>query len=254
MPGRLTFIFLNRYGDFSPKSNAGRPFFIVWSLIAVPTMTILIQERSSTVVSAVNRGTFTLADWTVLPKKGVMKKFLEDHPTLRQNLTRLSERRQERRRLKRGFQQQNPDEETPQGTSIDSDMEKERKLERLAQEDSEHELARQLASTIKTVVKDLRANPPRRYEYEQWVQFTKLIRFSKVSKEEVELLEEEEGQVEWDWIGENSPMLADITEAEWVLDRLCESLNRYTRRQARAVGESENCARASFPPLGAPVE
>jgi len=39
--------------------------------------------------------------------------------------------------------------------------------------------------------------------------------------------------VEWDWIGEDSPMLADVGESEWVLDRLCESLNRYTRKQAR---------------------
>ncbi len=33
-------------------------------------------------------------------------------------------------------------------------------------------------------------------------------------------------------------MLADITEAEWVLDRLCESLNRYTRRQSTRVSDS----------------
>jgi potassium channel subfamily K len=30
------------YGDFAPKSNAGKPFFVVWSLVAVPTMTILV--------------------------------------------------------------------------------------------------------------------------------------------------------------------------------------------------------------------
>jgi potassium channel subfamily K len=28
------------YGDLAPQSNAGRCFFVVWSLIAVPTMTI----------------------------------------------------------------------------------------------------------------------------------------------------------------------------------------------------------------------
>lgn len=30
-------------------------------------------------------------------------------------------------------------------------------------------------------------------------------------------------------------MLADISESEWILDRLCESLNRYTRKQASDV-------------------
>ena len=53
-------------------------------------------------------------------------------------------------------------------------------------------------------------------------------------REEVEEEEEHEGLVEWDWIGENSPMLADESETEWVLERLCESLNRYTRHQAAA--------------------
>ncbi len=31
-------------------------------------------------------------------------------------------------------------------------------------------------------------------------------------------------------------MLADETEAQWVLDRLCESLARYMRKQAAKVG------------------
>jgi len=39
------------YGDLSPKSNAGKPFFVVWSLIAVPTMTILISDVGDTVIS-----------------------------------------------------------------------------------------------------------------------------------------------------------------------------------------------------------
>ena len=33
------------YGDLAPQSNPGRPFFVFWSLIAVPTMTILVRTR-----------------------------------------------------------------------------------------------------------------------------------------------------------------------------------------------------------------
>ena len=36
------------YGDFSPKTGAGRTFFIIWSLVAVPTMTILAGDLTST--------------------------------------------------------------------------------------------------------------------------------------------------------------------------------------------------------------
>lgn len=205
-------------------------------------MTVLIQEMSQTVISAINRGTFKVADWTLLPKKGVLHDFLDNHPRLRDYITRLSEQRKERKRIRRGFEIQDPDEDR-RGSGgrprTPEEAEKaEKALERLAAEPppgTEHDLARELAVTIKSVAHDVRADPPKRYDYAQWVHFTKLIRFSRRSQEEVELLEEEEGLVEWDWLGEDSPMLADITEAEWVLDRLCESLNRYTKAQARKV-------------------
>jgi potassium channel subfamily K len=32
------------YGDFIPNSDAGRPFFVVWSLLSVPVLTILINN------------------------------------------------------------------------------------------------------------------------------------------------------------------------------------------------------------------
>ncbi|KAK3358624.1 hypothetical protein B0T24DRAFT_540284 [Lasiosphaeria ovina] len=224
------------YGDYAPKSNIGKPFFIVWSLVAVPIVTVLIQEMSRTVVSAVNRGTFTVADWTVLPKQGVLKHFLDRHPKLHGFLARLSERRQQRKRIARGFQ--NSQEDGGDGAPYPA-----MSLEGIANElvaeleDPSHDLARQLAMTIKSVAHDLRQVPPKRYSYEDWVHFTHLVRFSS-SSSRINKNNRHGGRlIEWDWIGEDSPMLADITEAEWVLDRLCESLNRYTRRQARKVSE-----------------
>ncbi len=66
------------------------------------------------------------------------------------------------------------------------------------------------------------------------MEFTRLIRFSRGGSElnnDLEEKEEEQGLIEWDWIGENSPMLAEECESEWLLDRLCESLERYMRRE-----------------------
>jgi len=232
------------YGDFSPKSNVGKPFFIVWSLLAVPTMTILISDMGDTVIAAMNRGAFSIADWTVMPREGAWHDFLVHHPSLRNWLERMHEKREEKKRLKRGFDIADPD------MDIEGDTEaalaaKGRSLstpnipnlEQLANKDAltDHDLARKLALAIKRAAQDLHLHPPKRYCYEEWVEFTRLIRFSVHSKEEVEEEEEEEGIIEWDWIGENSPMLSEITESEWILDRLCESLNRYTRKQARLV-------------------
>lgn len=216
------------YGDFSPKSNAGKPFFVVWSLVAVPTMTILISDMGETVVSAINRGTFTLADWTIMPKAGIWRDFLANHSRLKKWLEVKTREREAKKRIEKGFTLQNPDEEAGLGGNAT--------LEELAEEGpdpTDHELARKLAHAIKKTANDLRLPHRKKYSYEEWVEFTRLIRFSKNDAKEVAAEEEDEGMVEWDWIGEDSPMLADISESEWILDRLCESLNRYTRTQAK---------------------
>ena len=212
------------YGDLSPKSNAGKPFFIVWSLIAVPTMTILVSDMGDTVVASFKQGIFKLADWTVLPKAGLWRAFLERHPWLLVWLQEKEAKREGEKRVAQGFQ-----------TGVDEDNFVPPTLEELAKgpEDmDEHDLARKLALVIRKVANDLKTDKPHRYSYEEWVEYTRLIRFSSASREEVNIEEEEEeGLIEWDWIGEDSPMLAEQSESEWVLDRLCESLDRYMKRQ-----------------------
>lgn len=235
------------YGDFSPKSNIGKPFFIVWSLIAIPTMTILISDAGGLVVAAMDRGAFSVADWTAMPKEGAWHDFLVHHPILRNLLQRIHEKREEKKRLKQGFNIANPDmdiEGDPEAALVAKGRSLSTpnipNLEQLASKDAltDHDLARKLALAIKRAAQDLHLRPPKKYCYEEWVEFTRLIRFSAHSTEEVEEEEEEEGIIEWDWVGENSPMLSGITESEWILDRLCESLNRYTRKQARLVRTS----------------
>ncbi len=55
------------YGDFQPISNSGKPFFVFWSLLAIPTLTILISDMGDTVVKAVKDLTIWLGEVTVLP-------------------------------------------------------------------------------------------------------------------------------------------------------------------------------------------
>ena len=213
------------YGDISPNSNGGKPFFIVWSLVAVPTMTILVSDMGDTVIGSFKRGTFTLADWTVLPKAGVWRSFLERHPQFWNWLVEKAEEAEEEKRVAQGF---------PAGPA-EMDQHSRPTLEEIAELHAldEHALARKLGPAIRETANDLRADPPRQYSYEEWVKFTRLIRFSRLSEAELDEEEQEQGLVEWDWIGENSPMMAEQSESEWLLDRLCESLDRYLWRQHR---------------------
>ena len=55
------------YGDFEPMSNSGKPFFVFWSLLAVPTLTILISDMGDTVVKSIKDATIWVGEITVLP-------------------------------------------------------------------------------------------------------------------------------------------------------------------------------------------
>ena len=207
------------YGDMSPKSNAGKPFFVVWSLIAVPTMTILISDMGDTVIASFKRGTFKLADFTVLPKQGLWHELINSHPWIYSWMSR----RVEKKRLKKGL---------PVGpASMEGLDQVPLSIEQLAKEDlSEGQLTRKLVFAIRTTADHLCHQPGRRYGYEEWAAFTRLIRFTKMNIDELEQDEDQEGVVEWDWLDENSPMLSEQSESEWILDRLCESLLRLLRK------------------------
>jgi len=232
------------YGDITPKSNAGRSFFLVWSLIAVPTMTILISDMQETVIEPFKHGTFKLADFTVLPKAGAWRDWLEEHPRILNWLEKRKEKREQRKRMKMGMPFGQPEDadadtadlETPGdhhapslvalATEAEQDQCSSKNL-------SYDKMARRLATAIRNVAADVNAPVERHYSYEEWVELTRLIRFTSETVSEAREDEQARGMVEWDWIGEDSPMMSGQSEPEFVLERLCESLNRYVRRNER---------------------
>ena len=206
------------YGDLSPRSNAGKPFFVLWSLIAVPTMTILVSDMGDTVIASFKQGTFRLADFTVLPKDGLWRDFLVANPWLFKMLKKRGEKKKRKLGLPVG-----PD-------PNDIDLPKQT-IEQLARERlNEHQLTRKLAFAIRQTADDLSHHHGKKYTYEEWVEYTRLIRFTKMDLRELEYDEDQEGVVEWDWLDDNSPMLAQQSESEWILDRLCESLLRLLKK------------------------
>ncbi|KFY90996.1 hypothetical protein V500_04860 [Pseudogymnoascus sp. VKM F-4518 (FW-2643)] len=239
------------YGDFSPKSNAGKAFFVFWSLVAVPVVTTLISDMSDTVISGINRGTNTLADWTIMPRAGVVKEFVESHHRLKTWIEQRQQKKEEKKRVERGFVVQDQDEETVEAAVDDVENPT---IEKFIHEGmSSHEILRRLALAIKKAAQDMQVSPPKRYSYEEWAEFTRLIRFTAESREKLKEEEEQEGLVNWDWIGEDSPMLSDIPESEWILNRLIESINRYTAKQSqkdrrRRRGDSNERGRYHTPP------
>ncbi len=55
------------YGDITPLSNAAKAFFVFWSLLALPTLTVLISNAGDTVVKGIRDATVLLGNITILP-------------------------------------------------------------------------------------------------------------------------------------------------------------------------------------------
>ncbi|KAF1811520.1 voltage-gated potassium channel [Eremomyces bilateralis CBS 781.70] len=238
------------YGDLAPQTSAGRAFFVFWSLIAVPTMTLLISDMGDTIIRGFKQGTFKVADWTVLPKADIVQSILAMFPRVRDWFQRKADERNARRRIDQGFQVESgatngspSGPEAANGPNIDE-------LGKQAEKDTETppsdvELARKLAVAIRRTAEHMKREKEKKYSYEEWVDIIRLIRFTSRGqsrpgdlvdprssrelerREAVLREEEEEGLVEWDWIGEDSPMMSGQSEPQFVMDRLCESLSRW---------------------------
>lgn len=217
------------YGDLAPKSSAGRPFFVVWSLLAIPTMTILINSMAKTVIVSFNQAAWQVADFTILPREGAWRDWWRN--------SRYNRRmpRKSKPTPASPAPAQNQLTSTEGAVSLDY---------RPAQGPTEAQSARDLALAIRRVAKDLKSDRPRKYSYEEWAEFSRLIRFTAHPTRQGDSWEEEEqGLLQWDWIGEDSPMMSEQSEAEFVLERLCQSLMRYIRRHEREGHEGPDLVR-----------
>ncbi|KAJ4353628.1 Potassium channel [Didymosphaeria variabile] len=259
-------------GDLAPKSGAGRCFFVIWSLIAVPTMTILVSDLGDTVVDKFRRWSDKFADFTVLPKHGIWRTFLDKHPSLLRLVDWLQKRaadKKAKKRVERGFELDNPDKpvEDPnwdaqvrdgaaaeaqiQESAVNADddaitptlpvLAAEEEKDALGRFPGNKSIAHHIALCIKRVAADMHLPKPKRYTFEEWVDFVRLIRLTgnKTGYRGDSDEEDEEGLVGWDWIGPDSPLMSGLTESEWLLQRLCESLVRLAKKPYVPVGEQE---------------
>jgi potassium channel subfamily K, other eukaryote len=232
------------YGDFSPHSVAGRSFFVVWVQFAVPALTVLAENLSLTVVEVVDSFSNDIFTW-ILPRQETLQTLQYKLPLLFRRLPQWIQKR---------LVDPNMDPRILHGFDIDVAPGEDEKLSKddafaageitpdIAALEEQHRrdlkkapdaaaLARQLALAIKRCALDMHTDKPKAYAYEEWVEFTRLIRFTAIGgPAEAAKEEQSEGMVQWDWLGDTSPLMSEQQEAEFVLDRLCESLVRYLRR------------------------
>jgi potassium channel subfamily K, other eukaryote len=194
------------YGDFQPMSNSGKPFFVFWSLLAVPALTILISDMGDTVVKLVKDFTIWLGEITVLPsdddtlgnrlKHGVYKATMgnldlrnkkgdiengdgdsdagssirEMPPGLTKIFRNGRHKPKESMRDRKAGDRLAADFEASEKREEDVAREKGEKWE-----EDEHHYRRVLISQIRRVYADAQAATPKKYTYEEWQYFLRLL-------------------------------------------------------------------------------
>ncbi|EXJ57667.1 uncharacterized protein A1O5_12457 [Cladophialophora psammophila CBS 110553] len=262
------------YGDFQPMSNSGKPFFVFWTLLAVPTLTILISDMGDTVVKAVKDVTIWLGEITVLPSSEDTISNRLKHGVYKATLGQLDPRNPGSRDVERGsdtgsesgYQELHPglarlfrnsrqkqnagenDKKTKDRLAADFEEEEKRdesdardKGDRW-QEDAHH-YRHVLLSQIRKVYADASAATPKKYSYEEWQDFFKLLgedeadasyhrrapahggKGNEAREAEKDHQADKDTQVaKWSWIDPQSPLMGDKEEAEWLLERLFQRL------------------------------
>jgi potassium channel subfamily K len=180
------------YGDYYTKSNSGKPFFVIWSLVAVPTVTILISHMGDTVIEWVKDATLWLGQRTVLLER-------QEPPTdpphmeLDRDLNGLNVDR-----LDPSTRQDQEDPAMPSPNLAPT----------------KRIYCRRIAKAIAMISKDAGCKPPKTYGLKEWELFLGLLGGR----------EPQQAEYEWMWLGEDGALLSGQTEVEWLLSRLCELL------------------------------
>lgn len=256
------------YGDFYPRSNAGKAFFVFWSLLAVPSLTVLISNMGDTIVKGIRDLTLWIGNFTVLPgeqgvkatiregalkitggKIGLFETTLEEGSEMPPGL--LGETHHGRRAPDEGGNDKNDPEGAGQQASGDrADRETKRAAQQGKANDELPKSRRQfhvvLIKEVGKVMKHLQSSPPRKYTFEEWAWYLKLIGEDESSTQTHRRAprkpqpdaqgavgiggasegEEETERLEWSWVGNRSPLMGNKEEAEWVLERLTQTLER----------------------------
>lgn len=236
------------YGDYTLSSNSGKAFFVFWSLLAVPTLTILISNMGDTVIKGFKDLTIWIGSLTVLPG---------DHgigSTIRIGLERL-------RHGKLYSPNEEGNEKTPTGTSEQQIFDRlnnhigQDELERADDADEHGDYLERdihfyhyiLSKEIGQLTKDIHASPPREYTYQEWNYYLRLlgqdendkslhrrpkINHDRSKDDQPDLGTASDGDHStWSWLGIRSPLMGTQSEAQWLLQRMSSTLQRELQKQ-----------------------
>ena len=243
------------YGDYEPYSNSGKAFFVFWSLLAVPTLTILISDMGVTIVKGIADLTNSVGALTILPSDtGFAAAWSETFANMASFFnTKSGKTNLEMEKSFKKPKQKDKDQRRDFASMLkfrlgDEDMAhcssfSENQAQNRAQQD--HSFYRWLlVKEISKALLDTQETTPKEYSYDEWKYFLRLLGHDEHKPElhrrpnpRPKRTPDEEPQLgrpidkygvirPWSWIGIRSPLMSPKDEASWLLQQLLAKLQR----------------------------
>ena len=238
------------YGDFYPQDNSAKPVFVFWSLIALPTLTVLIGSVGDVISGGVSSFTLWLSE--NVPEKTGALSALKGGAAKSKKQGGAFEEAKPPGFMSEGKAEQGGIGDETEARAVQSigghlqDSSNRRTPEAKHNSDidpvGKHYRRYLLMKEMKNVVQHMDASPPRQYSFAEWSWFLKLLGEDETSPEKhrrpldvkQSSIEQEAGTrkqsgdntkvEEFSWLGPKSPLMGTIDEPKWVLQHLMSTL------------------------------
>jgi potassium channel subfamily K len=239
------------YGDIYPISSLGKSFFVFWSLLAVPTITILISNIGDTLIRFIRDVTLFIGEITILPGDQSFADKIKDlyHTSLiRWWVEETTGEKTRSTKDKTSTATGNANSAGPNDVSSHLEAEEQEEEEHAHQRgdivaENIHHYNYLLFREVRKMIDYASNHPTRQFDYLEWEYYLGLIAGKnkpdisgdKSNKEQAEAVND------WSWIDKESPLMGHKSEVEWLLGALTKALERELRDASGVqVFESEN--------------
>ncbi|KAJ5297008.1 uncharacterized protein N7443_007901 [Penicillium atrosanguineum] len=239
------------YGDIYPVSSLGKAFFVFWSLLAVPSITILISNIGDTLIRFLRDVTLFLGEITILPGdepfhdrvKALLHiswrdKWLQETTGEKDNAEDMLK--------ENGHRVDQAKSTNPRVMESEEHKKEERAHERgdIAAENIHHYhylLFREVRKMTDFAMSDM----AKQFDYLEWEYYLALIsgkhRPSAPGTKDDNESDDEAQRVlrDWSWIDHKNPLLGEKSEVQWLLAALTDALDRELKKASQVLNSSD---------------
>ncbi|KAJ5639642.1 uncharacterized protein N7484_007504 [Penicillium longicatenatum] len=240
------------YGDIYPRSSLGKAFFVFWSLLAVPTITILISSIGDTIVRFIRDLTLYIGEITILPGDEPLLERLKD--IFRMSWTEkwvqetVGEKSDAQAILDDEKATNDPEQATSQVHHALETVEHKREESASARGDISsanlHHYHYLLFQEIQKLMQYTRDNMQKEFDYLEWEYYLALISGKHRPGADKDMsTSDDERQREfqqWSWLDKRNPIIGEKTEVQWLLHALTEALEKELRGASQGFHSDES--------------